>query len=229
MEVTHARRAVILSILQRQSEPMHATEITELLVDEHLKGNWPQASWAGAANCPYPLGTRQHLDAMAREGGPVEAVRNANGYRHYKVRQEALVKHAADALRLKAEGKTRKQIGAILGISSSRVARVLTDPTGADERLRKKRYCPGCGAPKKVAATTCPKCMEKKAETLLPPDTFLMIARRYEARTRCPVVFGVTPGLERVIRIGTARGVSEHRLHPNDTWEEALIDAGIDV
>lgn len=222
--VTEARRAVILSILQLQSEPATPSEITVLLADVHERGDWPQATWNYARNDPYDCGTRQHLEAMAKNG-LLELVSDRPD--RYRVRVEALVAHAAEALAMQADGATRKQIGEELGLSASRVARILTDPTGADERLRKKRYCPGCGARKQPAQTTCEKCVAKKAETYLPPDTFLMIARRYEARTGCPVLFGVTHGMDRVIRIGTPRGVAEHVLDPRDSWEDALVDAGL--
>lgn len=223
-ECTEARHELILGVLRFHS-PATPAQVTRLLNTQIEAGSieWPQGPWSGARADPYDGGTRQMLDSMVRKGW-VEKDVGLSRPTAYKPSRGTMRNGAQEALALKGEGLNGKQIAERMGISTSLAYGLINDPFGEKEKERKKRYCPGCGAKKKPGAPACPNCRTKAAEELLPPASFLVVSSDYKRRTGADVIFGVSAGLERVIRIGTARGIVEHVLHRDMTWDDAVAE-----
>jgi hypothetical protein len=203
-------------------------ELQDRLVELHAEGKWPPAPWAHAKQEPYDTGTRQHLYALWDQGKGIVEREEKPGF--YPIWRATLVKHAREALELREEGKTYAEIASALGISVSRVGRVITDPTGQKERDRKKAYCPGCGTKKEPESDWCPKCVGSKVQALMPPaeeSTFWQNAMMRSRRRGVEFVIGVTPDLSRIIRVDTGRGRFDRVLRANEDYEAVAEELGL--
>lgn len=195
---------------------------------EQNAASWPQFHYADPKHpkAPYYAGTMQHLEQMEKKGWVIGNGGGAKGKMKVWVPTEkrGVRKRVHEVRKLKDEGLTHREVAAKLGVSVSLVGSLTQDPYGDRERERKKRYCPACGTKKDERADSCPKCRANgvQPEDLLPHERHLEIARTFERDTGCALVFGVTPGLTRVIRIDAGRGTIDHHI-PNDlSWEEGI-------
>ena len=190
--------------------------------------DWPEATWDNARKGPPDYQqVLNYLHRLEREG---KVEHDQCGWT-VVVKPESLEsqmrKHAAEALRLQSEGLNPSEIAERMEISKSLAYSLVNDPYGDRERERKKMYCPVCGTKKEGSPDWCRKCKTGKIEDLLPPKDFLRFAHRAEREQGVEVVFGVTPDCQRVIRIGTARGIIEHVLGTYESWDDAVETLGL--
>jgi hypothetical protein len=188
---------------------------------------WPEATWHGARKGPPDYQQALNYMGTLRRQGKLE---HSNGWWTSIAEPEPVErpmrKRAAEALELQSQGLNTVEIGERLEISTSLANSLVNDPYGDKERERKKMYCPVCGAKKDGSVDWCRKCKTGKLQDLLPPKDFLRFIHRAE-REGLEVVFGVTPDAVRVIRIGTARGIVEHKLGSYESWDDAVEKMGL--
>lgn len=233
-QVTAARRRAILEAVIflgktfTQAGPVTTGAVNDMLTTWIAQGiiRWPEADWPHARQEPYVGGTQQHLAAMRRQG--LVAHEDGSWVPCSPTPDRLLRRHADDVLRLKSEGKTQKAIAGELGLSKSLVYSLLADPIGEREKERKRGYCPGCGAKKRSEATVCQNCQERRADELLPPQTFVTYIERARS-AGYQLLFGVTPDFRRVIRIGTTRGFFEHDVRYDLSWLDGLREVAEEV
>lgn len=218
---TRKRRDVIVAVLSEAPSPgLTLKELMVKLRELHAEGEWPAAEWAHARQDPYEVGVRQLIKPMVSAG---EVYEKTSVYALGLVYSVPLRKHAQTALDLHEAGKTAKEIATELGISKTLVYSLLSDPSGAKERERKRGYCGSCGSPKEPDQDWCKKCVGTKAEALMPPQREAAFWQEaiLRARTRgVDFLLGVTPDLRRVIRVDTGRGRLERVLRKNEDFEE---------
>lgn len=224
--VQECRRRLI-HLLIHEHGPLTLHDVRELLEKDK---RWPEAHWGGARKGPPDY--QQVRNYVHRLTGDkcVDLTPNRRAYVSIKKPlplERPMRKRAAEALRLKAEGKNGVQIAEELEISRSLAYNLINDPYGDNERERKKSYCPVCGNKLDGSVDWCRKCKQEKVENLLPPQDFLAIANRVQREQGIEVVFGVTPDCVRVIRLGTRRGIVEHRLPSRQSWDDACEELGL--
>lgn len=228
--VGKARKELILTVMRGDREYWSVADVNKELKAYHARGEWPQADWPGARQDPYDTGTRQLMEAMVRDEQLERSPHpNSRGLLRVAVAHR-LRKRAQEALDLQAKGLNGVQIASELGISKSLAASLLTDPTGAKERERKKGYCPSCGAKKDPASGYCEKCVMDKANALLPEGEMrgAILDEYFRQRAAgCEMLVGVTPDHKRVIRWMTRRGEIELVLDAEQTWENGMILIGL--
>lgn len=186
-------------LLMLRGEFVSAGQLTKRLVQAHAEGSvvWCPPSWSTTMPDPYPGGVGQHLAALRGTYYMLETGKDVseNGSTTlYRLTKKAHSKFAV----------WREE----------------------QEELKALLFACECGEPKDShAAIACLACRQAKAPLLLPPEQpFQMIARTYEARTGCPVLFGVTDDLVRVIRVRTLRGDLDHELAEDMSWDEAVAE-----
>lgn len=228
--VREARRRIIHTIVHDGCQTRPGGCGPSWIIEEcGRRGDWPEASWGGARKGPPD--SQQVNNYLNTLRGEKKVRREAHGLYVSLVEPEPLagtMRHrAAEALQLQSEGLNGTQIAERMEISHSLAYGLINDPYGAKERERKKMYCPVCGSKKDGSVDWCRKCKTGKVENLLPPKDFMRFAHRAFRDQGLHVVFGVTQDCERVIRIGTDRGVVEHKLSSRETWDEAVEKVGL--
>lgn len=178
-----------------------AADVTNALLDamEKREVAWAPPCWRTSQPKPYSSGTSQHLSALRYSHELLESGDDVhkNGSTHL--------------FRLKREARKH-----------------LSWWREENEQLLKLLTLCECGQEKTGAAISfgraCDDCQAVKAADALPQPAadFEYIAARYERDSGCPVIFGVTLDLERVIRVATLRGVVEHELDEDMTWHDAV-------
>lgn len=222
--VREARLRIVHAIVHAANRCSAASIIEECV----CRGDWPEANWANARKGPPDAQqVNNYLNTLLTQK---KVRRESHGVYVSLVEPEpaggTMRRRAAEALRLQSEGLSGKQIAEHMEISNSLAYGLINDPYGDKERERKKMYCPVCGAKKEGSVDWCRKCKTGKLQDLLPPKDFLRFVHRAE-RQGLEVVFGVTPDAVRVIRIGTGRGIIEHKLGSYESWDEAVEKVGL--
>ena len=225
--VRGTRRLIVHHALYAQ--PGHRVRSVHVLVKLlATREDWPEATWNGARKGPPDY---QQAHVILRRLRQEEKVEHDQCGWTAVVKPEPLEsqmrKRAAEALQLQSEGLNPSEIAERMEISKSLAYGLVNDPYGDRERERKKMYCPVCGTKKEGSPDWCRKCKTGKIEDLLPPKDFLRFAHRAEREQGVEVVFGVTPDCQRVIRIGTARGIIEHVLGTYESWDDAVETMGL--
>lgn len=229
--VKERRRAIIHTIIAEAPASKWRNGAGAAYIQEECesRGDWPEAHWDKARKGPPDAQQVNNYLKQLVHAQKVERV--SHGVYRALVAPEPLDrlmrKGAPEALQLQSEGLSGTEIAERLEISKSLAYGLLNDPYGEKERERKRMYCPVCGAKKDGSVDWCRKCKTGKVENLLPPKDFMRFAHRAEREQGVQVLFGVTPDCERVIRIGTARGVIEYKLKAHESWDDAVEAAGL--
>lgn len=228
-EVTEERRRLILWCLWIHGAGNPAS--INALLERHIAAGrivWPKAPWHGAVLKPYETGTRQHLDAMLRKKDRrVIRARDALWDWNPEVLQPRA--HALEVLQERRRGMTNGQISEILQISEGLISALYHDPFGFKEKVRKARYCAGCGARKDAEQTVCTNCIKKKrleredrAESLLPDPEWA-----HGLSLMMKVDFCISSDFCRILVVHTERGRIERQLLRGESWEHALEELGV--
>ncbi len=225
--VKAARRAIIHHVIwdTKNHRVAVAKSVVEALAE---RTDWPEANWQDARKGPPDLQQVLNYMRQLRQEGKLE--KDQCGWTAV-VKPEppegAMRKRAAEALQLQSEGLNPSEIAERLEISKSLAYGLVNDPYGDRERERKKMYCPVCGTKKEGSVDWCRKCKTGRIEDLLPPKDFLRFATRAYREQGLEVLFGVTEDCVRVIRIGTDRGIIEHKLGSYESWDDAVEKLGL--
>lgn len=219
-EVTQRRKEVVLDCLG-ENPGCTFKVLLAALGERHAEGRWPQADWKYARNDPYDGGLRQLLDQLLRDDRVEKLEVGPDFYPMWSLKRRASVDRI---FQLKAEGKSVEEIMEITNLGKSTIYGCLGDPFGAKERVRKRRYCASCGTKKNPEEPWCPKCVGRKAAAMMPPpeeSAFWQNAMARASKRGVTFVLGVTPALQRVIRVDTARGRIDRVLAKGEEFEDA--------
>lgn len=194
-------RAEMLVMAEGPKNDWHSVaSVTNALHDRIAAGTiaWAPPCWRTSSPMPYSGGVGQHLQALRQSH---ELLENAHDVTSRGSRtMYRLTRKARQSL-----GQWREENAQLLVLLST---------------------CETCGGDRSAVKydRPCPECCRTQAPGLLPSPAadFEHIAALYERTTGCPVIFGVTDDLQRVIRVKTLRGVVEHRLHHEMSWHDAV-------
>lgn len=143
---------------------------------------------------------------------------------------------AQEALDLKAQDVSVKEIAERMGISRSYAYELIDDPTGAKSLARKEKLkctTPGCERNSR-GERRCNGC-KRMIDELMPSCRIERWARAVARERRLTINFLLvetekkTEPFRRVVEVTTTRGTVERTLKKGDTWTDALGACGIEA